>query len=325
MLNPHNVLQCARQSAFGTAVATATAKLQNVSSFQLNPDLKTRMLDQLRGTLAPTHQTVLDYYGSLGTFEVADESFEDVNYWLDMLFSADNSPGGGDPYTRAYVAPLTSIPSPKFATLQWGQAGKVWQPQDVSLTTLTLSGDNNSGLKVGGSLIGGQVKTGALQSLSDRAGTLMHGSMAALYIDAWDGTVGATAIANSAFSWELTINANREYRNYLGSKIAQAWSDGKWNGQLKLSLELNDTTDDYIEAILAATNAILERQVQITYTNAATGIFQIQFAGHSMSAPGLFQDRNGVTFYDLVLDGVYNPTMANWLKVNTTSEIAALV
>jgi hypothetical protein len=44
-----------------------------------------------------------------------------------------------------------------------------------------------------------------------------------------------------------------------------------------------------------------------------------------MSAPGLFQDRNGVTFYDLVLDGVYNPTMANWLKVNTTSEIAALV
>jgi len=43
-----------------------------------------------------------------------------------------------------------------------------------------------------------------------------------------------------------------------------------------------------------------------------------------MSAPELFQDRNGVMTYDLVLDGVYNPTLANWLKIDTTSNISAL-
>ena len=325
MLNAHNVLQCARQTAFGTAVTTATAKLQNVSNFKLIPRLDTRALNQLRGTLAPTHQTVLDFYMSGATFEVSDESFEDINYWLDMLFSDDESPGGTGPYTRAYTAPLTAEASPKFATLQWGQTNEVWQMQDASLTTLTLSGDNNSGVKVGGSLLGGKVIEGSLQSLSDRSGTLMHGSMGALAIDAWDGTVGGTAIANSAFSWELTINANRNYRSYLGSKTPTTWNDEKWSGQLKLSLELNNTTDDYLIAILAATNAILERQVEISYTNSTTGLLEIQFAGHSMQAPELFTDRNGVLCYDLVLDGVYNPTMANWLKINTTSAINSLV
>ena len=49
MLNAHNVLQLGWQSAFGTANAIATRKLQNVSSFKLRPELETRALDQLRG------------------------------------------------------------------------------------------------------------------------------------------------------------------------------------------------------------------------------------------------------------------------------------
>lgn len=324
MLNAHNVLQVAKQTAFGTANATATAKLQNVSSFSLNPDLQTRALSQQRGTLAPTHKTALDFYGSNATFEVSDETFEDVNYWLDSLFSVA-TPGGANPYTRAYAAPTTAEVAPRFNTFQWGQTGGVFQIQDASLTTLTLSGNNNGGVSVGGSIMGGKAVQGTLQSLSDRAGTRMAGCMAALAIDAWAGTVGTTTIASSAWAWELTINANRQYRSYLGSCTPTAWNDQPWTGQLKLSLELNTTTDDYLIAMLAATNTILERQVEISYTNSTTGLLQIQFAGHSMQAPQLFTDRNGVVSYDLILDGVYNPTLANWLKIDTTSEIAALV
>jgi len=326
MLNAHNVLQRAKQTAFATANATATAKLQSVSSFALTPELETRALDQLRGTLAPTHQTVLDRYLSNATFEVADETYEDINYWLNSLFSAA-TPGGAGPYTRAYAAPLTAEATPDFMTLQWGQTGKVWQTQDASVTTLTLSGSNNSGLQVGGSLIGGKVIAGTLADLSNRTGlTRITGCDAALYIDAWGGTMGATAVETSAFSWELTINANRQYRGYLGDCTPTAWHDQKWGGQLRLSLELNDTTDDYLIAMLAAGGStILERQIEIKYSPDANDILQIQFAGHTMSAPQLFQDRNGVMTYDLVFDGVYNPTFGNWLKINTTSGIATLV
>ena len=326
-LNAHNVLQSAWQANFGTAVATSTVKLQNVSSFKLTPDFETRALSQLRGTLAPTHETVLNSYKSNANFEVSDESFEDINYWLDAMFGAA-TPGGAGPYTRAYAAPTTAQPTPHFMTLQWGQANEVWQMQDASVTTLTISGANNTGVQVGGSLIVGKVIEGALQALSDRTTTSKPtGCMASLAIDAWNGTAGTTTITSSAFSWELTVNANREYRAYLGECTPSAYNDKPWSGQLKLSMELNNTTDDYLIAMLATANTILQKQVQILYTTGSAGTlrtFKIQFAGHSMSAPELFQDRNGVMTYDLVLDGVYNPTMSNWLKIDTTSNISAL-
>jgi len=158
MLNAHNVLQLGWQSAFGTPNATATRKLQNVSSFKLNPDLQTRALDQLRGTLAPTHQTVLDRYMSNATAETSDEDYEELNYWLEMLFGTVTPVGADAPYTRTYNAPITSAIVPRAATLQFGQSGEVWQMQDATVSSLTLSGAANSGVSVGVSLIGGKAK-----------------------------------------------------------------------------------------------------------------------------------------------------------------------
>ncbi len=326
MLDAHNVLQSAWQSAFGTPNATATVKLQNVSSFRLRPEFQTRALEQLRGTLAPTHQTTLDNYAGSATFEVSDETFEDVNYWLEALFGTA-SPTGSDPYVRAYAAPTTAAITPHFMTLQWGQANGVFQLQDASVASLTLSGADNTGIQVGGSIIGGKVTAGTYTSLNDRTGTTrMSGCMASVAIEAWAGST-FTPLASSAFSWELSINSNREYRGYLGDCTPTAYDDQKWNGQLRLSLELNATTDDYLIAMLGASSAILEKQVRIKYSTgsgASLRSMTITFAGHSMQAPEFFQNRNGVVTYDLVLDGVYNPTLANWLKIETASETAVL-
>ena len=326
MLDAHNVLQSAWQTAFGTPKTPATVKLQNVSSFRLRPEFQTRALEQLRGTLAPTHQTTLDNYAGSATFEVSDETFEDVNYWLEALFGTASLTGAG-PYARAYAAPTTAAITPHFMTLQWGQANGVFQMQDASVASLTLSGANNSGVQVGGSIIGGKVIQGTLASPSDRtAVTRMSGCMASVAIETWTGSA-FTPLASSAFSWELSINSNREYRGYLGDCTPTAYHDQKWNGQLRLSLELNGTTDDYLIAMLGASSAILEKQVRITYktgTGSGERSMAITFAGHSMQAPELFPDRNGVITYDLVLDGVYNPTLANWLKIETKSETASL-
>ena len=326
MLDAHNVLQSAWHTAFGTPKTPATVKLQNVSSFRLRPEFQTRALEQLRGTLAPTHQTTLDNYAGSATFEVSDETFEDVNYWLDALFGAATATGSL-PYVRAYNAPTTAAVTPHFMTLQYGQTDEVWQLQDASVASLTLSGADNTGVQVGGSIIGGKVIQGTLASPSDRTGvTRMSGCMASVGIATWD-TSSFTTLANSAFSWELSINSNREYRGYLGDCTPTAYSDQKWNGQLRLSLELNDTTDDHLIAMLGASSAILEKQVRITYktgTSTTERSMAITFAGHSMQAPELFQDRNGVTTYDLVLDGVYNSTLGNWLKIETKSATQTL-
>ena len=326
MLDAHNVLQSAWQTAFGTPKTPATVKLQNVSSFRLRPEFQTRALEQLRGTLAPTHQTTLDNYAGSATFEVSDETFEDVNYWLEALFGTA-SPTGTGPYVRAYAAPTTAAITPHFMTLQWGQANGVFQLQDASVASLTLSGADNTGVQVGGSIVAGKVIPGTLASLLDRtAVTRMSGCMASVAIETWTGSA-FTPLASSAFSWELSINSNREYRGYLGDCTPTAYHDQKWNGQLRLSLELNGTTDDYLIAMLGASSAILEKQVRIKYSTgsgASLRSMTITFAGHSMQAPEFFQNRNGVVTYDLVLDGVYNPTLANWLKIETASETAVL-
>lgn len=324
MLNAHNVLQLGWQSAFGTANGTATRKLQNVSSFKLRPELETRALDQLRGTMAPTHQTTLDRYLSSATAETSDSDFEELNYWLEMLFGTDATPTGGDPYVRDYAAPLTTAPAPHFATLQFGQTNEVWQMQDASVTSLTLSGAANSGVSVGASLMGGKVVAGTLATLPDlTTGTRMTGCMASVAIETWAGNT-FTPLASSAFSWELSVNANREYHNFLGECTPTASYDNKWSGQMKLSLELNDSTDDYLIAMLAAANTILEKQVRIKYTVGSSGTLRemvLTFAGHTMQAPELFQDKNGLMTYDLVLDGVYNPKLTNWLTIQTTSKL----
>ena len=328
MLNAHNVLQLGWQSAFGTANGTAARKLQNVSSFKLRPEFETRALDQLRGTLAPTHQTTLDRYLSSATAETSDTDFEELNYWLEMLFGTV-SPGITEPYLRTYSAPTTSAPAPRYATLQFGQTNEVWQMQDATVTSLTLSGAANSGVSVGASLMGGKVKEGALATLQDvTTGTRLSGCMASVAIEVWTGST-FTPLASSAFSWELSINANREYHNFLGECTPSASYDNKWSGQLKLSLELNASTDDYLIAMLATdASKILEKRVRIIYTNSglttALRSMTIDFAGHSMQAPELFQDKNGLMTYDLVLDGVYNPTASNWLSIETKSALQTL-
>lgn len=327
MLNAHNVLQLGWQSAFGTANATATRKLQNVSSFKLRPELETRALDQLRGTLAPTHQTTLDRYLSSATAETSDSDFEDLNYWLEMLFGTVAPSGSANPYTRAYAAPTTTAVTPHAATLQFGQTDEVWQMQDATVTSLTLSGAANSGVSVGASLMGGLVKEGALAALPDvTTGTRLSGCMASVAIETWDGSTFAP-LASSAFSWELSINANREYHNFLGECTPTASYDNKWNGQLRLSMELNSSTDDHLIAMLAAANTILQKRVRIIYTVGATTTLRsmtIDFAGHTMQAPELFQDKNGLMTYDLVLDGVYNPTASNWLTIETKAALATV-
>ena len=327
MLNAHNVLQLGWQSAFGTANGTATRKLQNVSSFKLRPELETRALDQMRGTMAPTHQTVLDRYLSSASAETSDTDFEELNYWLEMLFGTATLTGSANPYTRVYAAPTTTAVTPHFATLQFGQTGGVWQMQDASVTSLTLSGASNSGVSVGASLMGGLVKEGTLASLSDvTTGTRMTGCMASVAIETWAGNT-FTKLDSSAFSWELSVNANREYHNFLGECTPTASYDNKWSGQLKLSLELNTSTDDYLIAMLADANTILQKRVRIIYTvGTSTDLrsMTIDFAGHTMQAPELFQDKNGLMTYDLVLDGVYNPTASQWLTIETKAALAAV-
>lgn len=329
MLNDLNVLLRAKQSAFGTANSTATAILQNVSSFSMTPEFEARTLAGLVGSLAPAHESALDMAKSSATFEVGDETFEDINYWLDSLFSAATAAESAAPFSRAYAAPLTAAVSPAFMSLKWGQSGSIYLMPDVSVTSLKITGQTNGGVQVGGSLMGGPITASTLDTLSIRTGqTRMTGCQASVAIDAWAGVMGATPIEDCAFSYELTVNSNRDYRGYLGKCDAAAWHDKKWSAQLRISMEVTADSSPFMNEMLATPNKLLQKQIEIKHATGSGSderLMQIQFAGHTVQAPQLFQERDGVVSVDLVFDGVYNPTFTNWLKINTKSAIKLLV
>lgn len=325
-----NVLLRAKQTAFKTPAEAPTAMLQNVSSYSHTGEWEVSDSQKRQGTMTPTGGSSVTKIASSGTAETSDETFEDVNYWLDSLFSEATATGATAPYSREYAAPLRDNPQVAYMSLFWGQDGIWSRMKDASVSSLKVTGTSNSGVNTSASIVGGQIETvPTVPELTVRPDQVeMNGCQAAVFVDAWDGTMGTTAIPLTAFSYELTVNSNRATRGYLGACDAAAIRDSRWSGQLRISMELNDTSKAYIDDIYAAPNKMLEKQIQIKhFSGSGTSLreFVIQFAGKTKQPPQLYMDRDGVVSVDLVFDGVYNPTFGNWLKINTKCGVQTLI
>ncbi len=175
---------------------------------------------------------------------------------------------------------------------------------------------------------GVRVLPGTLASLSDRTINFLMGDQAKLYIDAWNGTIGTTEITATAWSFQMTINANRHFTRSLGSLRPISWHDGdaenRWGGELRLSLELTTAVATYLSTIFAATPAVFERQIRIRYQLDANHTASFDFAGAMLEAPTLFPDMEGLVSVDMTLTGKYNPTLGNWFKSSISNSVSAL-
>ena len=328
-----NVLLRGEQTAYGTPNPTPTALLGNVSEITKTPEWEVSDSQKRQGTIAPSSSANITKVASSASIEVANETFEDANYWLDSLFSKATSAGASAPFSRTYEAPTSTAPQPAFMTTLFGQHGLWVQMPDATVATLQITADSNGGVNFSASLIGSAIKylsTDTVPTLPIRDNqTEMTGCKSVVSIDAWDGTMGATPIELTAFSYGLTINSNRETRGYLGACGAAAIADKKWSGELTISLEANETSKAYLDEMFGGDgNEMLKKQIQIKHvegSGADLKEFTIQFTGFTKSAPTLFTDRDGITSYDLVFSGVYNSTFGNWLNILTKCGVETLV
>lgn len=324
--SPLNQVQVGHESAWATAQATATAKLMAVTDANFEPVVETYLPSERRGSLAPAHNAALSRVMGNGSID-ADASYEDIGYYLEALFAVP-TPSGAGPYTRVYNAPLTAQATPRSKTIQYGQTGGIYRMEGALVNQLTLSGESGAPMKISSKWVGTRVVGGALAALSDRSVNLAMGDQAKLYIDTWAGTMGGTEFAAAQWSWELNINPNRTYNTSLGSLYPISWHDGdnskRWEGDLKLSLEFNATSKAYVDTFLAASPAMLQRQVRIKYSNTANYDVAIDFAGVASASPKLFDENNGLMTMDLTLTGLYHATVANWLKITVINQSATL-
>lgn len=314
-------IQIGKESTWGTGV-TPTAKLMSIETCKIRP-ITQMMIHSSLGSLGPSGAASvlkIDGEASIG----GEAVYEDLPYWLDSLFG-EATPTGSDPYVYGYAAPLTTEPTPRIMTLVQGDnAGNyVYGLEGALVNKLVISGKSGEAIKWSADLIGENGVPDSLAALSDRT---VNGIMAAhmdLYIDAWGGTIGSTQITTTFFSFELTLNAARATYHGIGSVQPKGYREAKYTGTLKLSLEMDSTSQGYLDAIIAG-SAAWQRQVRLSAANGANLGLDLDFAGTAIKAPELFTDQDGVVTVDLELESTYNPTLTNWFEAEVTNQVSTL-
>lgn len=313
--------QIGKETTWGTSAA-ATAKLMGLDqNADMEPGDEFQPLSEQRGSMLDTFNAVATKRdGQIPISGVV--TYEDLPYWLDMLFSAA-TPSGTDPYVRSYAAPLSAEPTPRSSTVYKGSGSNVYKLLGARTSGLTISGKTGEPLKFEAQLYGKEVIPGALAALSDRSVSFAQADHVALYIDAEDGTIGTTLIATTFFSFELAVNPNRAGKFGLGALTPKAIRESKFGGTLKLSLELDATSKALLDAMLSGSGPI-KKQIRILAEMDASHSLQFDFSGFCPKAPILFGDEDKTASVDFEFQSIYNSAMGNWLLIESTNAVADL-
>lgn len=315
-------VQAGKQVSWATGV-TPTVMLRGITEFKVKPEQEIQELNDLNLNFAGADNQELISNGGGGSFS-GWASYEDLPYWLDSLFS-DATPGAGPGYSRAYAAPVATAPSPRIMSLVYGD-GTVGAYQLVGgvLSEMTLRLEPKKEITVSGTLIGSSIAADALESLTTRTVTpIMAGDVTGLALDAWAGTMGATALDDCYLrSMELSIRTNRTLRYCVGSLSASDYIHKPWESTLKIKLEWNATSKAIIDAMVGG--ATTQRQFEAEFSGGTNKTLQIQYAGTIAEPPEIFEDDDGVVTTTLTLRRTYHSTFANWCKMAVANAVATL-
>lgn len=313
-------VEAGMQTLWGTAV-TPTAKLSMIEECEISPIQEAEHLKELRGTLAGNYVAMLNKGGGEASLK-GGLCYEDIGYYLDSVLVKNVSPTGAGPYVYVRDAPLTTLPTRRLFTLVKGNSTNYsYGLNSGIINELAIKIESNQPWMFDAKLFGQKVSELALAGMSDRTATPIHANVTSLYIDAWGGTIGTTAITDAWFTAELVIKNNSEVVPTIGNQYPISYRDAIYEGTLKLKIEVATATKAYMTALLGT--SVTQKQIRIKGTTGASAIAQLDFAGTFVNAPKV-EDENGVSSFEFELQHTYNPTLANWLKTSVTNSLATL-
>jgi hypothetical protein len=310
---------------WGASTKAPTVKLMGLTDATLSV---VDEVDQpeLVGTLAPA--TVAAQASQHGEGHVEQRaSYQDICYWLDGLFGpATASAAANTTYTYNYAAPLVASTTPQHYTVQFGTTDAEYEMDGAITNNLTLGIEAGQIWTLGVDLLGHAISTAALATCADRDVDLIKASDTTLYMDSWASqTIGATEIAATLISAELTANPGRHLKTFVGSITPEAYGENRWEGGLVTVLEFNASAKAIVDALLAP--ALVQRQIRLTATEGLTTakrLCTVDFAGTLVDGAELFGDRDGNMTVSLKWNGTVNTVWDNWLAVKITNELSVL-
>lgn len=319
-------LQAFKESTWGTPAAM-TVKLMGIQSVNLKPNVEAVVHKDQRASFQPGQLANVRKKNASGTL-ASLLVYEDVCYWLDMLF-AIAAPSGAGPYTRDYAIPTSSAPTIRSLSLIYGETGALTRMHGATLQKAVFHFPREGELTVDLDLIGEEIDDGgALAALSDRAVNVAMAADALLYLDAWGGTIGTTELTATAWSADVSVDARRELKHKPGALIPYGYRHRRFDPRLTLNLEANATTLALQSAVQSSTAGTpVQRQIRLKATR-GVGVsettLQIDFAGTFLNASEVFPDEDGLSMVQFELEGTYHTTLANSVEVQSVNGVSAL-
>jgi len=316
-------VQAGTQSVWATGV-TPTVALRGVTGCKIKPDQQIDILSDMLLNFTGGDTPVVTRNGGGGSVD-GWASYEDLAYWLDNFFG-QATPGTSPGYSRAYAAPISTLPTLRLLSLVHGEANVgAYRLIGGIGNTFTLKQEVGKELTFSQELIGSTIDATTLAgALTVRTVTpIVSGDVATLFLDTWAGTMGATALTKCFLrSMTLTVNANRQNRYCIGALTSPDYITKPWEGTLDVMLEWNSTSKALIDTMVGGAKS--QHQLEINYSGGTNKTLKIQFAGTVSESPDIFQDDDGVVAVGLKLKGTYHNTFANWLKLTLVNATATL-
>lgn len=320
--------QVGTEVTWGTPVA-ATARLSGVQDITLDPVAEAIIVEEMRGNVSRGRSSEKTRVQAAGSISAA-LCYEDAPYYFDNLILQD-TPSGAGPYTYGWNVPQMAggIQQAREFTLYKGiqGGGSAYRAAGMVGTELKISGEHGAGpIMVEHSMIGEMTEVDTLSVLSDRAATWIMPHQVAFYIDDFGtGTIGSTQLTGIAwYSFELTVANNRVLTPSMESLLPIGYHERNYNASLSLNLEVQATSQGWLNTILATSGATFKKQIRIVFTS-GTDKLQLDFAGGALEAPEIFTENDGVINLELDLEEIEDVDgLGDWLRVEVDNDIASM-
>jgi len=238
-----SVWQAAKETTYGTAVATATRKLYYASdsSFKQSVDStshhfavgrRDNVLEITNGAQMPA-----------GTVSLPLDSAECMELFNIAIGAPTTTTPGGGTTTRLHTYKPGST-APESGTFQWDDGASAWQMSGVYANTLQIEGSAGGDNMLSAELFAKAMTQTALAGTpTDRTPNFYQGWEAKMYLETIGGTPGSTNIASTLVNWSVTFNNN------LGRKFTA----DNVNAMNKATLGEIDVTADLVFEAASAT------------------------------------------------------------------------
>jgi len=316
-------VQAGKQSAWETGV-TPTVLLRGLTGCKIAPDQEIKVLDDLTLNLSGGDTPVILRNGG-GANVDGWVSYEDLPYWLDTTFG-EATPGAGPGYSRAYAAPISTLPTPRMLSLVHGESNVgayrlIGGVGNTFTFKMEVGAETTFSVELLGSSVDPTTLAGALAVRT--VVPIMPADVTTMFLDTWAGTMGGTALAKCSLrSLTLTINANRQNRYCVGSLAASSYLTKPWDSTLDLLLEWNGVSKALIDEMVGG--AAAKRQFEVNFSGGTNKTLKLQYAGTVNEVPGIFEDDDGVVAASFKLRRTYHGTFANWFKAQISNAVATL-